>query len=241
MTKRTSLPGFCFSCEKPYDKRGMGRHLKTCAARKDAMAAETGVKTRLFHLRIEDPYEPAYWLDIEIAANSTLAELDQFLRDIWLECCGHLSHFVVGEVFYSFYIDPDPFFGSWKAEEYDLHVAIGKALPFNEKIRYDYDFGSTTELSVKVIAEREGSVPRGKKLRILSRNFSPLYVCSMCDEEPAQWLNVFEYENNLYCDRHAKEQDEWNEGFLPLSNSPRAGVCGYEGTEIKEYEFEKFF
>ena len=242
MTKRTTLPGFCFSCEKPYDKRGMGRHLKSCAARKEAIATEYGDKTRLLHLRIEDPYDPAYWLDIEMAANATLAELDQFLRDIWLECCGHLSQFIIGdrEIFYSSYIDPDPFFGSWKTEEYDLLVAIGKALPVNKKIQYEYDFGSTTELSVEIIAERKGSLPRGKKLRILSRNFSPLYDCSICGEEPAQWINVFEYEDNLYCDRHAKEHDDWSEGFLPLSNSPRAGVCGYEGTEIKEYEFERF-
>jgi len=207
------------------------------------MAAETGSKSRLLHLRIEDPYDPAYWLDIEIPANAALAELDQFLRDIWLECCGHLSQFIIGdrEIFYSAYIDPDPFIGSWKAEEYDLQVVIGKALPFDKKICYEYDFGSTTELSIKIVAEREGALPRGKKLRILSRNFSPLYVCSMCNEEPAQWLNVFEYENNLYCDRHAKEHAEWDEGFLPLSNSPRAGVCGYEGTEIREYEFERFF
>ena len=240
MAKKTSLPGYCLSCKKTYDKRGIGRHLKTCAARQDAIAAEKGKKSRLLHLRIEDPYVSAYWLDIEMLAKSTLAELDQFLRDIWLECCGHLSHFIVGKTYYSLYIDDDPSFGSWKTEEHDLKVAIEKALPLKKKVRYEYDFGSTTELSVKVIGEREGSLARGKKVRILSRNFSPLYLCSICQKEPAQWINVFKYENNLYCDRHAKESEEWDEGFLPLSNSPRAGTCSYEGTEIEEYKFERF-
>ena len=158
---------------------------------------------------------------------------------IWLECCGHLSHFVLGEVYYSSHpdLDPNPF---WQREEYDLNITIEKVIHLNKKVRYEYDFGSTTELSVKVVAEREGSLARGKKVRMLSRNFSPLYLCSICREEPAQWINVFKYENNLYCDKHAKASEESSEGFLPLSNSPRAGVCGYEGTEIKKYKFEKF-
>ena len=240
MTKRTSLPGYCFSCKKKYDKRGIGRHLKNCVARKEAIESEKGRKSRLFQIRIEDPYASSYWLDVEMATKSTLAELDQFLRDIWLECCGHLSHFIVGETYYSSYIDPDPFYGSWKTEKYDLNVPIEKALPINKKVRYEYDFGSTTELSLKIVAEREGTLPRGKNVRILSRNFTPLCLCSTCQKEPAQWINVFKYEDNLYCDRDAKENEEWSEGFLPLYNSPRAGTCGYEGTEIEEYKFEKF-
>ena len=141
MSKKTSLPGYCFSCEKTYDKRGIGRHLKTCAARKEAIESEKGRKSRLFHIRAENPYDSNYWLDIEMEAKSTLKDLDQFLREIWLECCGHLSQFIVGEIYYSSHIDSDPFFGSWKTEEYDLNVPLEKALPLNKKVRYEYDLG----------------------------------------------------------------------------------------------------
>jgi len=30
---------------------------------------------------------------LKVSGNSKLEELDQFLRDIWLECCGHMSAF----------------------------------------------------------------------------------------------------------------------------------------------------
>ena len=33
-------------------------------------------------------------------ADATLADLDRFLRDIWLECCGHMSQFTIGKARY---------------------------------------------------------------------------------------------------------------------------------------------
>lgn len=36
-------------------------------------------------------YSKKYWLIIEVSENVTLKELDNFIRDIWVECCGHLS------------------------------------------------------------------------------------------------------------------------------------------------------
>jgi hypothetical protein len=30
-----------------------------------------------------------YWMHLEVAAGTTLTILDRFLRDTWLECCGH--------------------------------------------------------------------------------------------------------------------------------------------------------
>jgi len=42
---------------------------------------------------VEGSYLPYYWMHLELPANATLEDLDSFLRDIWLECCGHLSAF----------------------------------------------------------------------------------------------------------------------------------------------------
>lgn len=44
-------------------------------------------------LKIETPYEKDYWLYADISMTSTLKTLDTFLRDIWLECCGHMGAF----------------------------------------------------------------------------------------------------------------------------------------------------
>lgn len=38
-------------------------------------------------------YQPEYWINIIISADAELNELDEILRDLWLECCGHASEF----------------------------------------------------------------------------------------------------------------------------------------------------
>jgi hypothetical protein len=41
-------------------------------------------------------------------ADAILSRLDHFLRDIWLECCGHLSAFRIDQTIYTIPVD-DPF------------------------------------------------------------------------------------------------------------------------------------
>ena len=40
-------------------------------------------------------YLPEYWMHLEVPADATLGSLDRFLRDTWLECCGHMSEFEI--------------------------------------------------------------------------------------------------------------------------------------------------
>jgi hypothetical protein len=81
----------------------MARHLKSCKARdeeNDKLAIKGATKgsasRTILHLLVEGLYLPMYWMHIEIPANATLQDLDDFLRQIWLECCGHLSSFEIG-------------------------------------------------------------------------------------------------------------------------------------------------
>nr|WP_172794127.1 MULTISPECIES: hypothetical protein [Clostridia] len=103
---------------------------------------------------------------------------------------------------------------------------------------YEYDFGSTTRLvlSVNSCIERE---KHNNKIVILSRNNPPKIICNSCEENEARWVNPFGYNNGtaFWCKdclkkAHDKENDEFSdeEGYLlPICNSPRMGVCGYEG------------
>jgi hypothetical protein len=71
----------------------MGRHLSTCKTReeKNVLELKEGRKKyKIYHLRITGG--KWYWLHIEIPGNAMLSDLDEFLRGIWLECCGHLTH-----------------------------------------------------------------------------------------------------------------------------------------------------
>ncbi len=98
--KRRVSYGKCFFCGRSVSRQGMNRHLAACKARKTAIAEESGAKERLFHILVDAPYATEYWLHIEIPARATLRDLDRFLRAIWVECCHHMSQFIVGNTYY---------------------------------------------------------------------------------------------------------------------------------------------
>lgn len=90
----------------------MTRHLSACkqrqAALQEAATRGTGRPTKILHL-LADGYGP-YWLHLEVRADARLDTLDTFLRNIWLEYCGHMSQFCInGEDYVS---DPAREFGA---------------------------------------------------------------------------------------------------------------------------------
>jgi len=99
--------GICRFCQQEFAKGKMTQHLKSCKARFASAAEQEGREQRLLHLFVEGKYRPDYWMHLEVPAELTLADLDDFLRAIWLECCGHLSEFEIGGVSYSSYEEDD--------------------------------------------------------------------------------------------------------------------------------------
>jgi len=244
MSKRMSSYGQCFFCGQSFAKNTITRHLQTCPVRQEAIAKEVqtrrGKPVRVFHLQAEGRYASEYWLHFEMPASATLADLDDVLRDIWLECCGHLSAFTVRNTRYESHTDMvdamwKEFFGPSMPTR-SMGVKLDSVLQVGEQFTHEYDFGTTTELKLKVVAEREGTRPKGY-IRLLARNYAPDYKCAKC-QQPAQWIYIFKYPPQLYCETHAREHETWEEGFLPLVNSPRTGECGYTGPEDEALKFE---
>lgn len=85
--------GICYICKKELGKGAMKNHLM-----KSHKLSER--KVNYFLVKVEGFYDKDYWLYLKIKDSATLGELDSFLRDIWLECCGHLSAFKIGEYLY---------------------------------------------------------------------------------------------------------------------------------------------
>src|SRR5215472_9878440 len=102
MAKQTTMKeiskGICHFCQGEFAKNKMTQHLKTCKARTAIVAKQDGQATRLLHLLVEGTYRPNYWMHLELPVEATLSDLDDFLRGIWLECCGHLSEFTINDV-----------------------------------------------------------------------------------------------------------------------------------------------
>lgn len=179
--------------------------------------------TRLFHLAVQGTYNPDYWLHLEVPAHATLYNLDQFLRDIWLECCGHLSMFEIMGQRYQVKLFDD----WWDGGERDMNVELGAVLMPGLKFTHEYDFGSSTYLTLRLVAEREGVVKKGQPVQILARNDPPDYVCQECDQSATVICVYCGY--TLLCDECGETHECGDEGFLPVVNSPRMGVCGYTG------------
>jgi hypothetical protein len=98
--------------------------------------------------------------------------------------------------------------------------------------KYEYDFGTTTELRLKVVGFWERGT-EGGGIELLARNDEPQVACHECGKQLAtqicsdcQWRGAGA---GWLCDECVDLHDCGSEMFLPVANSPRAGVCGYSG------------
>jgi hypothetical protein len=228
--------GECALCGKAIGRVAAKKHVAECAPAHDA---PNGTEQWLVQLRATSPGLPAYWLDVEVKADATLAALDSFLRRVWLECCGHLSAFRIGAIDY---FSPGYDFGfardvavlrGRRIAERRMSAKLYDALPtIGARFLYEYDFGSTTSLELKVIGGRDGRLGR-TATRLLARNTPPRWPCAICGQ-PADAVCAFcfqgEATNPFVCANHERHHAcGEDEGFLPVVNSPRMGVCGYAG------------
>ena len=207
-----SAKGNCYLC---------GRLLAKSAFRKHALTAhpyegEDGQDCVV--LMVEDTETKEYWLYLDVAVTSSLRTLDTFLRNIWLECCGHMS----------------AFFDSGYTE-----MGMGRKIisfPVGSSLLYEYDFGSTTQLKITIVGYSRRPKQQ-KAVRLLGRNAPYHFSCSVCGKEAAylccecQWTQ----DNPFLCEDCAREHE--HDSMLPVVNSPRMGVCAYCG-EMDIYEFE---
>lgn len=197
----TVVKGNCYLCGNELGKTAMKNHILKEHSAKD------GQECRL--LKIEGAYDKNYWLYVDVPASSALSTLDSFLRKIWLECCGHMSAF--------------------RSQYEDVGMA-NKIGSFNmgDVLLHEYDFGSATETLITVIGTVYRKQQRG--VRLLARNVPITFSCCKCGS-PAELIDTEDYdsENPFYCRKCAEKNDELYELALPVTNSPRMGVCGYTG------------
>jgi hypothetical protein len=207
----------------------MTRHLVKCDKRSQAIRAADASKQpeeTLWHICVQDAYGKDFWLDLEMRGPATLEKLDAYLRAIWLECCGHLSRFTVG---------------GWGG--YD----VGKARKADDvfikeaALLHLYDFGTTSETEIHVAGSRKGKAATKHPIVLMARNNMPEMLCKECDKPAAYLCMECLYEADemgtwFLCDEHAENHPHTEYGEpVPLVNSPRLGMCGYEGPAEPPY------
>ncbi len=213
--------GVCAGCGQVFPKDGMGRHVAACQGLKKSTSGRPPIT--VFHLEVQSDFEE-FWLHLGVPGDATLGDLDEFLRTIWLECCGHLSAFQIGRESICSATDAG-------RPNREFRTRLGQHLRPGLEFRHDYDFGTTTTCYLKVVGAEE-RVPLEQGIALLARNEMPELVCGECGK-PAEWVCVecmWEGEGWL-CEEHAGEHPCGEEMLLPVVNSPRMGQCGYGGPD----------
>ena len=123
---------------------------------------------------------------------------------------------------------------------------------------YTYDFGSSTELIIKVVSANDSlndnnigspdtkasKIPRharekkGKDkmlppVKLIARNDSIVFTCDACKQAIATNIcaifSMKKAERTSLCENCTKHHKCGEDMFLPIVNSPRSGECGYTG------------
>jgi hypothetical protein len=232
MPRRTST-GKCALCGGVFNKSVMTRHLAKCQSEHAAKAPPKGTPRKSMRLVVEGRRLPEYWLHLEMPADSTLLDLDRFLRGIWLECCGHLSAFTIDGVQYELntgQVDEMwAMFGGRSAPQ-SMSAKLDRVLRPGTTFVHEYDFGTTTELKGKLVSEQLASFSKKEIVKTLARNLPPVIPCSVCGAPSTQLCTECLYRGTgCLCDDHTQDHKCGDEMFLPVVNSPRVGECGYTG------------
>ena len=199
--------GVCESCGSRKGKAAMAAHLKQCLP--SGIGSSPRVPVML--LRVHQAGSPVFWLQVAAAMDARLGQIDDLLRRVWLECCGHMSEFYRN-----------------RRDEVDMNRRITEVFgSIGDELRYEYDFGSTTELFVRFNGVTESGA--GKTF-VAARNEAPAWPCDVCGLPAASVCSQCGWSGNGFCCvKHMPDHECGEDMLLPVVNSPRMGVCGYTG------------
>ena len=209
----TTTTGNCYVCGAELGKTAMKNHLVKEHGKEGTQECCL--------LKVEGAHDKDYWLFIDVPINKTLSDIDDFLRKIWLECCGHLSEFCTPERRGSIEIEMDR-----KLKTF----AVG------DKIIHEYDFGTTTTSLITFMGVIMRSTQK-RTVRLLARNIPPIFQCRECNATASFICMECIYDSyNPFICAMCSENHDHDDMLLPVTNSPRMGACGYEG-ELDVYAY----
>jgi len=200
--------GNCFICNKTAGRTALKNH---------TLKEHNEGDQQCYLIRAEGAYQGSpHWLLFSIPLTAKLDDIDDFLREIWCECCGHLS--------------------SFSTRYHELPMTMKMSMfDVGEILQYEYDFGSTTEILVTIVEKIKRSKQQ-EKVQLIARNVMPIVSCSMC-KKIAEYVDAGSWGIDRFaCGACAKKQMTDYTYWMPITNSPRSGVCGYDG-EFDIWEF----
>ncbi len=219
----SSNMGTCAACKLKHPINDLAAHVAACERRLKGDADS-------LQIVVGSPEFPEFWMSVEAQSQATLEALDRFLRKAWLECCGHLSAFTIGKQRYESYLGD---FEYGEKRPLGMKRKLAELVKPRSKFSYEYDFGSTTELVLQVVGRLQCK-PSRKAIQLLALNDPPQRICEETEECENSATGLCAYCSAMpICADCLRTHDCGEEAICPIVNSPRAGVCGYEGPTIK--------
>ena len=207
--------GTCLLCRKTIKKKDAISHASECL---DSQDWPRGKNPALL-ISVQGHRMGSYWLLLLARKSCTLATLDSLIRDVWVECCGHLSEFT---------IQGQRFRRSAECGEMHMDIPLSRVLSPGVQFLYEYDFGSTTTLDLHVIDTHPASPPKGS-LCLIARNTPPKVSCDICGSPAELRLCDDDRESCTHLCRKCVVHSDHDSWYIEvICNSPRDGVCGYE-------------
>jgi hypothetical protein len=110
------------------------------------------------------------------------------------------------------------------------------------RMLYVYDFGSSTVLNIRSVSPVEYADSAGDFI-IAARNQPPLFSCSCGNNASILVRDALDDIDSeaFYCEQYITEYEGDLSYLTPLTNSPRMGICGYDGPSgDQQGEYESF-
>lgn len=226
---RSTGRGTCRVCKRSVAASRMGVHLK--AHLPDGRDASYdpylpgGNRGSHYIIRVDD--RGPFWMFLQVPGTRTLKDVDDFLRDGWLEGGFHLSVFTIGGIKY----DSEP--ESAEHGEISMRYVLRDVLEENAVFPYEYDFGTTTRLRLTVTAARVPPLIPREGTVVLAIHDEVGFVCDMCGGEATR---VCAYctmlsDGSLLCDDCIRDHECYRsnpDAVLGVVQSPRVGMCSFE-------------
>jgi hypothetical protein len=202
-------------CEGMFPQHEIGKHLTKHLLK---ISKEDAGRSQKNYCHVEvEAYE--FFLHLLVRADGSMRNIDQFLRDIWLECCGHLSNFGHNNF------------------KINMNDQVEEIFQPRIKIYYDYDYGTTTRVFLR--AHKQYQLHLKDDIFLLSRNEPLNIMCTSCKKYPAtNMCTVCLYDKDaFFCEKCSEKHAATCEDYpdyaeMPIVNSPRMGECGYTGGSI---------
>ena len=126
----------------------------------------------------------------------------------------------------------------WNSREYDPRIS--DVFKPGAQLTHIYDFGDSSETLIRNVAVRKGKpTDPVHPVVLMARNVEPVFECLSCGERASALCFECIIEQDTWgtlCEQHSESHPHGNYGDpILLVNSPRIGMCGYDGPADPPY------